>query len=221
MTRASEAPRPPGHTDAHSAAPGHALASDTVADDLMRTMLPDAPTIGEGIRRERLRRSLTLAQLASHVNLTVSALSQIERGASDPSISSLRRIASAFDVPMFHFLVGTDRREIVVRHDQRTKLTFPGRELEYELLSADTNGEFEVLSLSLSPGGATAPTAIAHPSEECSVVLKGRVVAEVAGRVYELEAGDSIKVHRELPHRFVNESTSDAEVLIIISPPKF
>jgi transcriptional regulator with XRE-family HTH domain len=102
-------------------------------------------TIGEGIRRERLRRGLTLAQLATRVSLTVSALSQIERGASDPSISSLRRIGQAFDVPMFQFLIGTEQREIVVRRDRRTKITFVDRALEYELVSADTSGEFEVL----------------------------------------------------------------------------
>ena len=33
--------------------------------------LTDAPSIGDGIRRERLRRGLTLAQLAAQVNLTV------------------------------------------------------------------------------------------------------------------------------------------------------
>ena len=183
--------------------------------------LADAPSIGEGIRRERLRRGLTLAQLASQVNLTVSALSQIERGASDPSISSLRRIAAAFDIPMFQFLVGTDRREIVVRRNQRTRLNFPGRELEYELVSADTIGEFEILGCTISVGGSTGSTATAHSSEECSIVLSGRVIAEVAGRTYELDAGDSIKVHRELPHRFVNPGTVDAEMLIVISPPTF
>lgn len=126
-----------------------------------------AETIGEGIRRERLRRGLTLAQLATRVNLTVSALSQIERGASDPSISSLRRIGQAFDVPMFQFLIGTVQREIVVRRDRRTKLTFPDRALEYELVSADTSGEFEVLSLALAPGGSTGAVPNSHASEEC------------------------------------------------------
>jgi transcriptional regulator with XRE-family HTH domain len=183
--------------------------------------LADAPSIGEGIRRERTRRGLTLAQLASQVNLTVSALSQIERGASDPSISSLRRIAQAFGIPMFQFLVGTDRREIVVRRNKRIKLNFPGRELQYELVTADTIGEFEVLGLGIAPGGATGPNAIAHASEECSIVLSGHIVAEVAGRTYELDAGDSIKIHRELPHRFVNQGAVDAEMLIIISPPTF
>lgn len=183
--------------------------------------IPDSTGIGEGIRRERLRRGLTLAQLAAQVNLTVSALSQIERGASDPSISSLRRIAGAFDVPMFQFLVGTVQRDIVVRRDRRMKLTFPDRELEYELVSADASGEFEVLSLAITPGGATGAIAARHASEECAVVLHGDVVAEVADQLYELSAGDSIKIHRELPHRFMNRSESDAEILIIISPPTF
>jgi transcriptional regulator with XRE-family HTH domain len=178
-------------------------------------------TIGEGIRRERLRRGLTLAQLATRVNLTVSALSQIERGASDPSISSLRRIGQAFDVPMFQFLIGTVQREIVVRHDRRTKLNFPDRALEYELVSADTSGEFEVLSLALAPGGSTGAVPNSHASEECAVVLSGEVIAEVAGQEYELGSGDSIKVHRELLHRFMNRSDAEAEILIIISPPTF
>jgi transcriptional regulator with XRE-family HTH domain len=178
-------------------------------------------TIGEGIRRERLRRGLTLAQLATRVSLTVSALSQIERGASDPSISSLRRIGQAFDVPMFQFLIGTEQREIVVRRDRRTKITFVDRALEYELVSADTSGEFEVLSLSLAPGGSTGAVPNSHASEECAVVLRGDVVAEVSGQIYELGAGDSIKIHRELLHRFMNRSETEAEILIIISPPTF
>lgn len=182
---------------------------------------PDVESIGEGIRRERLRRGLTLAALASQVNLTVSALSQIERGASDPSIASLRRIAQAFDVPMFQFMVGSVQREIVVRRGRRTKLNFADRVLEYELVSADTSGEFEVLSLAMTPGGATGTVASGHASEECAVVLTGEVVAEVAGQLYTLGAGDSIKIHRELPHRFMNESDGDAEVMIIISPPTF
>ena len=178
-------------------------------------------TIGEGIRRERLRRGLTLAQLATQVNLTVSALSQIERGASDPSISSLRRIGQAFDVPMFQFLIGTVQREIVVRRDRRTKLTFVDRLLEYELVSADTSGEFEVLSLVITPGGSTGAGASSHASEECAIVLRGSVVAEVAGQLYDLDAGDSIKIHRELLHRFMNRSEAETEILIIISPPTF
>jgi quercetin dioxygenase-like cupin family protein len=122
---------------------------------------------------------------------------------------------------MFQFMVGTAQREIVVRKDRRTKLNFPDRELEYELVSADTSGEFEVLSLTIAPGGSTGALPNSHASEECALVLSGEVVAEVAGQSYALGAGDSIKIHRELLHRFVNVSTDNADVLIIISPPTF
>src|SRR6478609_9337211 len=178
-------PRDPARNETHRRPAPHVMTRATEANghgteqpEAVRfdAMLADAPTIGEGIRRERLRRGLTLAQLASQVNLMVSALSQIERGASDPSISSLRRIAQAFGIPMFQFLVGTDRRDIVVRRNRRSKLNFAGRDIEYELVSPDTIGEFEVLGLTLAAGGTTGPQAIAHLSEECSLVLRGHVL---------------------------------------------
>ena len=177
--------------------------------------------LGEFIREQRRTAQISVRQLAKLAGVSNPYLSQIERGASDPSISSLRRIASAFGIPMFQFLVGTDRRDIVVRRNHRTRLSFPERDIEYELVSADTIGEFEVLGLTLTAGGASSPTAIPHASEECSIVLRGHVLAEVAGRTYELDAGDSIKIHRELPHRFVNQSSAEAELIIIISPPTF
>ena len=151
----------------------------------------------------------------------MSALSQIERGASDPSISSLRRIAGAFNIPMFQFLVGTDRREIVVRRNQRKRIAFANSGLDYELVSADTIGEFEILGCTIPPGGVIGTVATSHSSEECAIVISGRVIAEVAGRTYELDAGDSIKIHRELPHRFLNPGGCEAEILIVISPPTF
>jgi len=62
-------------------------------------------TLGAGIRSERLRQGLTLTNLAERADLSASALSQIERSITDPSVGSLRRIASALEVPFFQFLV--------------------------------------------------------------------------------------------------------------------
>ena len=54
---------------------------------------------------------------------------------------------------MFQFLVGTDRREIVVRRNQRKRIAFANSGLDYELVSADTIGEFEILGCTIPPGG--------------------------------------------------------------------
>jgi transcriptional regulator with XRE-family HTH domain len=174
--------------------------------------------LGAGIRAERLRQGLTLTLLAERAELSASALSQIERGVTDPSIGSLRRIASALQAPFFQFLVDPESPQTVVRKSERRTITFPHRALQYQLLTPNLHGPFEVLALELAPGAASGEEAIGHDSEECMVVTRGAVDVEVAAQVYELEAGDSIYIQRGAPHRAVNRSSKTAEVLMVISP---
>jgi len=56
--------------------------------------------IGDNIRRMRKSKGLTLKQLARRTQLSISLLSQIERGESSPSISSLYKIAIALSMKM-------------------------------------------------------------------------------------------------------------------------
>ena len=42
----------------------------------------------------------------------------------------------------------------------------------------------------------------------------------MAGQLYDLQAGDSITIPRNLPHRVVNAGHLSAEVLMVISPPE-
>jgi transcriptional regulator with XRE-family HTH domain len=179
----------------------------------------DESLLGSGIRRERVRRSLTLAQLAERAGLSASALSQIERGVTDPSISSLRRISSALGVPFFQFLVQNESLDPVVRRAERRTITFPNRSLQYQQLTPNLKAPFEVLSLELDPGATSNESASSHDSDECMLVLRGTVDVELAGRWYHLENGDAISIHRNVPHRTCNNSLAEAEVLSIISPP--
>ena len=85
----------------------------------------DSNGLGVGIRVERLRQGLTLAQVAEQAELSPSALSQIERGITDPSIGSLRRIASALRVPFFQFLVDASTPQPVVKKADRLDHRIP------------------------------------------------------------------------------------------------
>lgn len=174
--------------------------------------------LGTGIRVERQRRGLTLTQLAERSGLSPSALSQIERGVTDPSISSLRRIANALGVAFFQFLVQADPPHPVVRRAERRTITFPNRTIQYQLLTPNLRGPFEVLALELAPGAASGEEALAHDSDECLIVQRGAVEVEIAGQVHALAEGDAASIQRNLPHRVVNTSSVPAEVLTIVSP---
>lgn len=58
----------------------------------------------ESIRRARKRRDMTLSQVAEKTGLSVSFLSDLERGISDPSLSTLKRLADCFGVPVAYLL---------------------------------------------------------------------------------------------------------------------
>lgn len=60
-------------------------------------------SIGEVIRNMRKDRNLTLKQLATKTQLSVSLISQIERAESSASIASLFKIAHALGAPMKEF----------------------------------------------------------------------------------------------------------------------
>jgi ActR/RegA family two-component response regulator len=54
--------------------------------------------IGDNVRGLRLGAGLTLKQLGARAGLSMSLISQVERGESSPSIGSLHRIAKSLDV---------------------------------------------------------------------------------------------------------------------------
>jgi transcriptional regulator with XRE-family HTH domain len=56
----------------------------------------------------RTRRGLTQAQLAKLVKLSQSTIAQIEAGKKDPSISTLKNIASALDLHISVLFAGSD-----------------------------------------------------------------------------------------------------------------
>jgi transcriptional regulator with XRE-family HTH domain len=56
--------------------------------------------LGELLRAQRLAGGLTLRELAQRTNVSNAYLSQLERGLHEPSLSVLRAVASALDVPL-------------------------------------------------------------------------------------------------------------------------
>lgn len=63
------------------------------------------------IKSLRLEKQLTLKELSEETGLSLSFLSQIERGASSLSITSLKKIADALHVSMIYFFSDTEEEK--------------------------------------------------------------------------------------------------------------
>lgn len=191
----------------------------------MPSSAPDVTTevdVGRRLREIRRLRRATLRTVAERSGLSESFLSQVERGRSNASIASLRRIADALRVSVSDLFEpnGTPQPR-VLRKDDRPALSFGilGRKL---LLTPKPLHNLEVFVGELDPGGSTGSEPYSHgDSEELFVVLKGAVQLELGGELHELEPGDSIDYRSSIPHRISNVGKELAEVMWIISPPSY
>ena len=57
--------------------------------------------LGTNIREYRKNKKLTIKELSERTGLSIGYISQVEREEAEPSLSSLRKIAREFDVPVY------------------------------------------------------------------------------------------------------------------------
>jgi transcriptional regulator with XRE-family HTH domain len=204
-----------------------------MATQATQVLEADSLSLGAEIRRVRLSRGMTLAQLADRVGVSQSLVSQVERGRASPSITTLRRMAEALAIPIAALFTeevaapltedGQDDmgRQLVVRKDKRKSLRLPGSQVKYELLTPDLNRQIEFLWIQYEPGTVSASERMSHAGEENALCLDGTVVLVIDDREFTLTAGDSISFDSSRPHRVENRSDRVATLVTAITPPAF
>src|SRR5688500_20243155 len=121
-------------------------------------------SVGPRIRSLRLQRRLRLKDVADKAGITPSALSQIERDHSNPTLGTLKAIATTLGTTigrLFPSTAASDR--LLVRARQRKRLS-PRRGLTYEPLTPDLSGQLERIVRVYAPGASTGGEACAHHS---------------------------------------------------------
>lgn len=165
---------------------------------------------------------MTIASLARKVGVSAAAISQIESGAVQPSVATLRKLAAAFDMPVFRLFLPVESEAVkVIRREDRTTIGRPWSGARYQLLSPITRGQLEVMEVSLDPGQSSAPELLSHGGEECLVVITGQGALDYGETVIDLRAGDAATFEASIPHRLRNTGRRRMTALSIITPPSF
>ncbi len=184
---------------------------------------PDADADpGAALRALRERRGLTIAALARQVGISAAAISQIESGTVQPSVTTLRRLAAALGVPVFRFFLPADTPAAsVVRRADRKTVGLARSGARYELLTPSLQGQLEVMEVTMDPGQASASERISHPGEECLVIISGNGVLELGDDAIDLRAGDAATFQASLPHLLRNTGLCPLLAISAITPPSF
>jgi transcriptional regulator with XRE-family HTH domain len=202
-----------------------------------------ADRVGSRVASYRKERDLKVSELARMVGVSPSLISQIERGQSQPSVSTLFSLAEALAVPVDAFFAeetagattaepakpgerrstetaeraeeqGGDVR-YVVRRDGRAAIDIEGG-VRWERLTPETLPDVDFLELVYPPGSESHSELYRHPGDEMVLVLSGRIDIIVGFERYELTAGDSIHFPSTFPHRYINPSDEEARAVTVI-----
>lgn len=183
--------------------------------------MPDIQ-LGEKIKAMREEAGLGLRDLAAKANMSPSMLSQIENGASNPSINTLKNIAVALNMPLYRFFQeDSDPAQLVVRADARKIIGYPGQEGQYELLTPDVSGQIEFCRMTIPPNKASAGMPTGHTGEEVAYVVSGEIGILLEDTRIALAAGDSLRIPPMTQHRWINSTSEDAVIVFAVSPPSF
>jgi transcriptional regulator with XRE-family HTH domain len=182
----------------------------------------DPVDVGERLRTLRTLRRRTLRQVAEAAGLSESFLSQVERGRTNVSVSSLQRIAAALGVDVSDvFAHDGGARPRVIRRSARQAVSW-GPSAAKSLLTPKPFHSLEVVAAEFAPGGSTGDEPYAHgDSEEVFFVVAGEVELRLGDELYELGPGDAAHYRSSTPHRVRNTGAERAEVLFMISPPSY
>ena len=151
------------------------------------------------MRHLRQAQHLTLKALAEQVGVTPSALSQIERGKSEPSLGTLWRLGGALKASLFDFFAHDRLASVdVTPADGRTVVEF--ERFRYEAIAQSPRRTIDLFILRLEPGHGPVRDLVRHPGEEAGLVLSGQMEVVVAGEAHPLGPGDGIWFQHGAPH---------------------
>jgi len=208
---------------------------------------PSSSELGGKIRAERNKRRLTLEAVSKKTGLSRSLISQVERGKTEPSITTLKKIAAAFGFSVVNFFANSAngvthgawdyppappekcavqheyiKKAQVVRSGRRKRFALPGSNVVYDLLTPDMNRQMESLYMVVKPGKTSGDEPMVDfLGEKMGLVLKGVLEVTVGDEVFLLDEGDCIYYPANVPHSWRAVEGKSIEVVWVLTPPSF
>ncbi len=200
------------------------------ADPKVVPMTDTPSAFGAEVRQLRRARGMTLKDLSRESGVSLSHLSGIERGTSNPSMEALHAISKALSVSTDWFFArrpgnGPLERAYIVRGTNRRNLNSlyqqSAQEIGYtdRLLSSSIGGRFYMGIAHYAPGAERPDEPLlAHEGEEHGVVIEGELEMQLGDEFITLRAGDSYSFDARIPHHGRNRTNQPAVLVWAVSP---
>lgn len=189
----------------------------------------DSAQVGQRLRDAREKLGLSLREVARRLDISASALSQIETGKSRPSVKTLYAIVSELGLSMDELFAepGAEKETpapsapaaapnggsaaapapgpVVQRADSRSSLVLDSG-VTWDRLTAAHDPNVDFLLTTYDPGSSSSGSdkLVRHNGREYGLILSGELELSVGFEKYLLGPGDSCSFDSNEPHRLAN-----------------
>jgi len=178
--------------------------------------------IGTHIKARRTELNLSLRDLSASTGLSATFLSNLERGMANPTLDSLRKVSTALGTSLLFMATNTSESSPVVRRHERRRLNLSNGHIQYEILTPTLNRKMVLFQGRVTAeDGNIVVAPLAEPTEECLVLLTGKINIVISGQMYQLEAGDSIYFEGRNLSSLTVTGAGEATYISAITPPVF
>ncbi|WP_197067194.1 helix-turn-helix domain-containing protein [Ensifer sp. ZNC0028] len=175
----------------------------------------ETPSLGDRLRQRRKSLKMTLQEVADEAGFSVGFISQIERGITVPSLTSLIAVCRTLKVEAGSFLNPPKVATTFTRREHRPVYGLggeSGKAVSYERLSASFPGNVLRSTIIHEPPGHRSEP-MSHEGEEIFFILKGALTLEVDGEAMVLEPGDSAHFPSLRTHTMWNHTSEPTTIL--------
>jgi transcriptional regulator with XRE-family HTH domain len=178
--------------------------------------------IATNVRAQRARRGLTLDALAARSGVSRGMLVQIEQSRTNPSVTTLARIADALGVTVARLVEVSDTPVVRVVHssDVVTLWRSDRGGSARLLVGSDEPAILELWDWVLAPGEFHDGDAHAAGTREMLTVIEGELTLSVYGGSHVIGRDEAVLFCADRPHRYANEGTETLRYIMVLTEPR-
>ena len=174
--------------------------------------------LGRSVQRLRKASSLSLSDLSEQSGVAKSIISQIERNETNPTLSTIWRLAQALDVSVDRVLQAAEDEPFVEKSGRGDT---PVLTSDDGLCRLDIIGWIKTVDwlqwydFHAQPGGTLESEAHQRGSVESLSVAEGELEVEVAGSRERARAGETLRYRCDRPHTIRNPTDQAARATMV------
>lgn len=167
-------------------------------------------SVGLFLRQHREKRGLKQKEIAESAGISISMLSQIERGVTSPSIDTLGNLCHSMDISISEVFASIEEKSEVTISKRENRFIHKENGITYEevihYVTPKIARQFYLLTLEPSSTVTIAATHKIGEDIQMGVVLTGSATITVDGEEFDVNSGDVVSFRPKREHCIRNKS---------------